>query len=266
MKTEGIVVQVDEETAKIMRGISEQLSGEAEDQFDDLLEEIHTEFTNLKMAAKEQTNAAKQELVQTIEVSSRQVVDKIPTQLKTVQDALAENKKAVIISGERTQTKIENLQKDTTAWTNAIQEELREITETQKQIKDRQTADNISEQFKTLNASLIETNKMINGSIEKVHNEVEILKNTVETQTKSVLEEAAKQSEVAEQVSVAVGEVKTEAEKNFTELLGHLTALCDSVKEISAKQDMIIAKQIEIEKDVEYLKLPVYKRFFSGGK
>lgn len=80
-----------------------------------------------------------------------------------------------------------------------------------------------------------------------------------------VLSQETANMELIKSLSVKSDAAVKELSGRVGEIVVGLEAVSSSVKLITEQQNAIIQKQAELEKDVQYLKLPFYKRWFTRG-
>lgn len=80
-----------------------------------------------------------------------------------------------------------------------------------------------------------------------------------------VLSQETANMELIKSLSVKSDAAVKELSGRIGEIVVGLEAVSSSMKLITEQQNAIIQKQAELEKDVQYLKLPFYKRWFTRG-
>lgn len=147
--------------------------------------------------------------------------------------------------------------------------------------------------FDDTSAELDKIEEMINDSVEKIE---ELLsrfsKRSEESHEKlsngqnQIFIQAEKIDGVSarlEKVNCSIEQFIKNTEHHFSEVIGQTSSLNDglsdtqtelsnklediasSILQLTAKQDEISSKQSDIEKELQYLKLPFYKRWFKKG-
>lgn len=233
MQKENIVFQVSEETAGIMEEISEQLYEENQNRFDEVSEGIEENLKKIERLYEDFSIFVKKSDVS--EKNSREHIEKqIGIVLESIANYTTQNTESSKDLGSKSECIIDIVKvigKDLQDGNSSIKESsllLKSCCENIEKINESQryVCDN-DEKILQAEKNNLELTKQVYE-----HNEM---------MTKEILEEFEKVSKRLEDISMIINNVVEKQE------------------ELSKKQD-------EIEKDVKYMKLPFYKKWFSKGE
>lgn len=297
MQSRDIVMQVSEETAEVMEEISEQLLEESEARFDEIVEAIeeavkkveklYSEFTGFTVNANKQAVSNQMELMdkfvvvlEGIEVFKKDVSEQtvqsnkkadrliaimtdIPQLIQVVSNSISE-------SAER-RSEFETILLQTA---RGLAQSLAELQKMQFDVMDKLNSDDSQEklisalnklayiereiiQIKDVIGNVSNTLRNCNAFIEQLLFSVKGLQENVEKLLNIGEENARKVDKIGKQIDVMF--------EKKDDMLNCLDSLYHSVQAISEKQKEICEKQAELDKDVKYLKLPFFKRWFTKG-
>ena len=301
MQSKDIVLQVSEETAEVMEEISEQLFDESEARFDEIVEAIegavkkveglYAEFTGYTANSNKQATANQNELIDKFVVvldaiaafrkdandQAGQVSEKterlltimadvpqlIQDILKSIADTSAEHKEfdaTLLKTVHSLAESLAELQKVQSGIANKLDNDdsgekltsaLNKLSEIEKEILQTQTAiGNVSETLRNCN-SLIE---QLLSSVKDLQANDEKILGVDESNSKKVDDLGKHTEETSKLLLDKMGDI-----------LSCLDTLSCSIQSVSEKQGELCEKQAELEKDVKYLKLPFFKRWFTKG-
>ena len=231
MQSKDIVMQVSEETAKVMEEISEQLLEESAD-LDEVVEAIEEAIKKVENLYTEFTgyvgNSNKQQTL-----NHTELMDNFTGLLDVIEMFRKDDGEQAVQSNEKLDSTLNKLV--------GIEKEIRQINDATGSIYD--TLQNHNE----FNERLLSSVNRLKENDEKILN--------VSGENGKKADELGKQTEE---------NAKLLFEK-MDDISTCLDAISRSVQTISQKQDELFEKQADIEKDVQYLKLPFFKKWFTKG-
>ena len=226
MESKGIIFQVSEETAEVMEEISEQLFDDSEVRFDEIIEELRESVKKIEKLYSD-----------FIGYTSRNDV-----QLSSNQTEILNNFSTVLEN-------FDNFKNRTDEVFNKIDEKTNRLIENM--------AD-ASKNIQVVSDSVLESSK----------SEKEFETTLLQT-VNSLQENNEKILDVSQKNAQGIDEVVKRGEENSTIILGKiedvmncLNVLSNTVQVVSDRQNELCEKQSALEKDVKYLKLPFFKRWF----
>lgn len=301
MQSKDIVMQVSEETAEVMEEISEQLLEEAEARFDEVVETIeesikkveslYAEFTGYAGNSNKQLTSNQAELMEKFAavldairvfrkdvgeqtVQSNEKVDRlivsmadIPQLIQTVSNSISESADA------RSEFEATLLQA-----VKGLAQSLIELQKIQSDVMDKLNSDDSQEKLISTLNKLSDIEKEILQTKDAIGNVSDTLRNC-STLIEQLLSSVKGLQETDEKILNVGGETSKKADElgkqteetsrllfeKMGDMLTCLDTLSHSVQAISEKQNELCEKQAELDKDVKYLKLPFFKRWFTKG-
>lgn len=301
MKSKDVILQVAHETAEVMEEISEQLFDETDARFDEIAEAIAEsaeKIENLYADFSEYTETSKKsednqgdlisefkglkEDFETLKKENKKNVGKVEekmTRLITDTSELPALIKDVSEQIGTTSQSSKEAEENIMEAVGTLSESLLKIQEMQTSMTEKMKKDDFREKLGILSEKLSETEKSIRTETATVGRMSETLDgygsvlDRLDSSMKTAQNNADKilATEEANADSIKkLGErsVETSAELigKLGEVLSCLDALSASVRSVAERQEEIHTKQDRLEADMEYLKLPFYKRWFSKGK
>ena len=287
MQSKDIVMQVSEETAEVMEEISEQLFEESEARFDEVVEAIeeavkkveklYTEFAGFAGNSNEQTTSNQAELIDRFAA----ILDAIGVFRKEVgEQAVHSNEKVACLVAIMTdvpqliQTVSNNISESAEARTEfesallqivkGLTHSLTEFQKTQSDVVDKLNSDDSPEKLVSALEKLSEVEKRILQTNDAIGTVSDTLRNCNEL-IERVLSSVKGLQENDEKILNEWGENSKCLFEKLGDILTCLDTLSHSVQAISEKQNELCEKQAELDKDVKYLKLPFFKRWFAKG-
>lgn len=301
MQSNDIVMQVSEETAEVMEEISEQLMEESDARFDEVVEAIeeavkkieslYAEFTGYAGNSNKQLTSNQVELIEKFAavleairvfrkdvseqtVQSNEKVDRlivsmadIPQLIQTVSNSISESADA------RSEFEATLLQA-----VKGLAQSLIELQKIQSDVMDKLNFDDSQEKLISTLNKLSDIEKEILQTKDAIGNVSDMLRNC-STLIEQLLSSVKGLQETDEKILNVGGETSKKADElekqteetsrllfeKMGDMLTCLDTLSHSVQAISEKQNELCEKQAELDKDVKYLKLPFFKRWFTKG-
>ncbi len=301
MQAKDIVMQVSEETAEVMEEISEQLLEESEARFDEVVEAIeeavkkveslYAEFTGYAGNSNKQLTSNQAELMDKFgtvldaigvfrkeigeqTVQSNEKVDRlivimadVPQLVQAVSNSISESADA---RGKFEATLLEDVK--------GLAQSLVELQKLQSDVVDKLNADDSQEKLISALNKLTDIEKEILQTKDAIGNVSDTLRNCstlieqLLSSVKGLQENDEKILNVGEENTKKADELGKQTEETskllfekMGDILIYLDTLSHSVQTISKKQNELCEKQAELDKDVKYLKLPFFKRWFTKG-
>lgn len=305
MKSNDIVLQVSEETAEVMNNITETLFEDTENRFDevveaigksiDKIEEIYSRFAGYaddKFAGyTEKADSNKTEILIEIEVVKEILDDfKKNSEEKLGENETKSNRLIEIVTDisqliQMVSKEFSESYKNTKEYEASLQKTVKELSENLTEIQKQQTniineirADDNGEKMTTLANKLTEIEREIFSTKDTANSIAEALRNcdpvieniliSVGSLLKHDKDQFERREEELQKIDALCkqeeGSAKIMLEK-IGDALTCLNTLSSSIQEITEKQMQLCEKQDKLEKDVKYLKLPFFKRWFTKG-
>ena len=301
MQSKDIVMQVSEETAEVMEEISEQLLEESEVRFDEVVEAIEEAIKKVEKLYSEFTGFAGNSNKQ-IMSNQTDLMDKFATVLDAIEvfrknvgeQAVQSNEKVDCLIAimadvpQLIQAVSNNISEsaDTRSEFEAallqavkgLAQNLVELQKIQSDVMDKLNSDDSQEKlvsalnklaniekefFQTKDAigNVSDTLRNCNALIEQLLSSVKGLQENDE----KLLNVSGENSKKAHELGKQTEEASKLLFEKMGDILTRLDTLSHSVQAISEKQNKLCEKQAELDKDVKYLKLPFFKRWFAKG-
>ena len=301
MQSKDIVMQVSEETAEVMEEISEQLMEESDARFDEVVEAIeeavkkveslYAEFTGYAGNSNKQLTSNQAELMDKFgavldaigvfrkeiceqTVQSNEKVDSliaimadVPQLVQAVSNSISESADA------RSEFEATLLQA-----VKGLAQSLVELQKIQSDVMNKLNADDSQEKLISALNKLADIEKEILQTKDAIGNVSDTLRNCsalieqLLSSVKGLQENDEKILNVGGENTKKADELRKQAEETskllfekMGDILTCLDTLSYSVQTISEKQNELCEKQAELDKDVKYLKLPFFKRWFAKG-
>lgn len=297
MQSKDIILQVSEETAVVMEEISGQLFDESEARFDEIveaigysvkkIEKLYADFTGYAGKADARLSSNQTEVLnkfgavlealgnfkkhadeQSVKIEDKsnrliEIISDVPQLIQAVSNGIFE-------SSESTKEFESSLMQAV----KGLAENLMEVHKVQSTIVDKLHSDDSNEKMtSTLNKlskmekEILQTKDAIDSVDDTLHNcntHIEKILSSV----KGLQESDGRILDAIGKNAKKVDELSKQDEENAKLLLNVLTrldTLSHSIQTISDKQSELCEKQAILEKDVKYLKLPFFKRWFMKG-
>lgn len=301
MQSKDIVMQVSEETAEVMEEISEQLLEESEARFDEVVEAIeeavkkveslYTEFIGYAGNSNKQLTSNQAELMEKFAavldaigvfrkdvgeqtVQSNEKVDRliaimadVPQLIQTVSNSISESADA------RSEFETTLLQA-----VKGLAQSLVELQKIQSDVMDKLNSDDSQEKLISAQNKLADIEKEILQTKDAIRNVSDSLRNCstlieqllssvkgLQENDEKILNVGGENSKKADELGKQAEETSKLLFEKMGDILICLDTLSHSVQAISEKQDELCEKQAKLDKDVKYLKLPFFKRWFTKG-
>lgn len=301
MQSKDIVMQVSEETAEVMEEISEQLMEESDARFDEVVEAIeeavkkveslYAEFTGYAGNSNKQLTSNQAELMdkfgtvldaigvfrkeigeQTVQSNEKverliTIMVDLPQLVQAVSNSISESADA---RGKFEATLLEDVK--------GLAQSLVELQKLQSDVVDKLNADDSQEKLISALNKLTDIEKEILQTKDAIGNVSDTLRNCstlieqLLSSVKGLQENDEKILNVGEENTKKADELGKQTEETskllfekMGDILIYLDTLSHSVQTISKKQNELCEKQAELDKDVKYLKLPFFKRWFTKG-
>lgn len=301
MQSKDIILQVSEETAEVMEEISEQLFDESAARFDEVVEAIeeavkkveslYAEFTGYAGDSNKQVTTNQTKLMdefsavldaigvfrkdvgeqagQSNEKTERliAIMADVPQLIQSVSHSISESDEA----GKEFEAKLLQAVK-------GLAESIVEIQNVQSDVLDKLNSDDSQQKLTATLNKLSEIEKEILQTKDAIGNASDTLLNCnalieqLLSSARGLQENDEKILDVGGENSRKVDELGKQCEESTQLLLGKLgdvltclDTLSRSVQTISEKQNELCEKQEELDKDIKFLKLPFFKRWFAKG-
>lgn len=301
MQSKDIVMQVSEETAEVMEEISEQLMEESDARFDEVVEAIeeavkkveslYAEFTGYAGNSNKQLTSNQAELMDKFgtvldaigvfrkeigeqTVQSNEKVDRliaimadVPQLVQAVSNSISESDDA---RGKFETTLLEDVK--------GLAQSLVELQKLQSDVMDKLNADDSQEKLISALNKLADIEKEILQAKDAIGNVSVTLRNCntlieqllssvkgLQENDEKILNVGGENTKKADELGKQTEETSKLLFEKMGDILTCLDTLSHSVQTISEKQNELCEKQVELDKDVKYLKLPFFKRWFTKG-
>lgn len=294
MQSKDIVMQVSEETAEVMEEISEQLFEESEARFDEIVEAIgeavkkienlYTEFMGFTGNSSKLTESNQMEIIhkftdvlnnigefkKDVEEQTVQSNEKIRRLITVMTDVpqLIQNVSNCINESETTREKFEDALFQSV---NSLVQNIAELQKIQCNIIDKLNADDSDEKLtstlnklSTLEKEILQTKDDIGNVSNAVFNCSELIERILSAVTylqendKNIIELGGENIKKVDKLDKQIEDKVVLLLEKMADISTQIDALSHNVQYISKKQD-------ELDKDVKYLKLPFFKKWFAKG-
>lgn len=294
MKSKDIIMQVSKETADVMDDISEQLMEESDARFDEVVEAIeeavrkveslYTEFTGFASNSNSQLTSNQGELMNkfasvldTIEEFRKEVgeqtvqsnikVDRlieimvdVPQLIQAVSRSISD---ATDARSEAEATLLQAVE--------GLAHSLTELQKVQSDVMDKLNSDDSHEILvSTLNnlsdieKEILQTKEAI-GDVSNTICDCKALVDRLLSSVKGLQENDKKILTVGIENEKKVDELGKQTDENSKLLIDKMDDILACLDALSHSIQTISEKQTELDKDVKYLKLPFFKRWFTKG-
>ena len=294
MQSKDIVMQVSEETAEVMEEISEQLFEESEARFDEIVEAIgeavkkienlYTEFMGFTGNSSKLTESNQMEIIhkftdvlnnigefkKDVEEQTAQSNEKIRRLITVMTDVpqLIQNVSNCINESETTREKFEDALFQSV---NSLVQNIAELQKIQCNIIDKLNADDSDEKLtstlnklSTLEKEILQTKDDIGNVSNALFNCSELIERILSAVTylqendKNIIELGGENIKKVDKLDKQIEEKVVLLLEKMADISTQIDTLSHNVQDISKKQD-------ELDKDVKYLKLPFFKKWFAKG-
>lgn len=301
MQSKSIIMQVSEETAEVMEGISGQLFEESEARFDEILEAVegsiekienlYTDFTGYVGNYEKQATSNQMEVIgkfvivsealdslkidvreQAIQSNSKiecliEIVADVHQLVKTVSQNISE------VAESASTFEADLLQKIA-----SLAEDLKLIQKFELEITKKLDADDsdkkltaIQERISGIEREITQNASALSG-VSDALNACNIIINQLLSSARILIDNDEKSNAAIERTAEGLNSLFKENEQSSTvmlekmaEIVSRLDTVSHSIQRLSNQQIEIVERQAELDRDVQYLKLPFYKRWFTKG-
>ena len=297
MQSKDIVMQVSEETSEVMKEIMEESDArfnevvEAIEKSIKKVESLYAEFTGYAGNSNKQLTSNQAELIEKVAtvlnaikvfrkdvgeqtVQSNEKVDRlivsmadIPQLIQTVSNSITESADA---RSEFEATLLEVVK--------GLAQNLVELQKLHSGVMDKLNADDSQEKLVSALNKLADIEKEILQTKDGVGNVADSLRNCstlieqllssvkgLQENDEKILNVGGENTKKADELGKQTEETSKLLFEKMGDILTCLDTLSHSVQAISEKQNELFEKQAELDKDVKYLKLPFFKRWFTKG-
>lgn len=301
MQSKDIIMQVSEETAAVMEEISDLLLEETDARFDEVVktieeavkkvEKLYSKFTSYAGNSNEQLTSNQAELMDKFAavldavgmfrkdvgeqtVQSNEKVDRlitimadVPQLVQAVSDSISESADA------RSEFEDALLQS-----VKGLAQSLAELQKIQSGVMNKLNADDSQEKLASAINKLVNIEKEILQTKDAIGNVSDTLRNcsalieqllssvnVLQENDEKILNVGGENTKKADELGKQTEEASKLLYEKMGDILTCLDTLSHSVQAIIEKQNELCEKQAELDKDVKYLKLPFFKRWFTKG-